>query len=190
MLMAEGTEYFNPDEAAARIRKAIPGISQQEAQSAAWKQGRRLLERAITERLDFAFETTLGGNTISALLEKAMQTGIEVRFWYVGLASPELHIERVRERVSRGGHDIPEAKIRERYASSLLNLIRLLPQMSELRLYDNSLPADPHTGTEPKPRLLLHLKKRQIVSLCDLISAPDWSKPVLLTAIKISEHQH
>jgi len=184
MLVAEGSEYFNPDEAAARIREAIPGISQQEAQSAAWNQGRRLLERAIAERLDFAFETTLGGNTIPALLEMAMAAGIEVRIWYAGLASPELHIERVQARVARGGHDIPEAKIRERYARSLLNLIRLLPHLSELRVYDNSLQADPHIGAAPAPRLLLHLKRNKIVSLCDLALAPNWAKPILLAAIK------
>lgn len=186
MLVVEGTEYFNPDEAAARIRASNPGMSQAEAQSSAWNQGRRLLERAIAERLDFAFETTLGGNTIPALLEKASAAAIEVRIWYVGLASPELHIQRVQARVARGGHDIPEAKIRERYALSLLNLIRLLPNLTELRIYDNSYQADPHTGAIPTPRLLLHLKKSKIVSLCDLTATPDWVKPVLLAALKLS----
>jgi predicted ABC-type ATPase len=186
MLVAEGTEYFNPDEAAARIRDANPGMSQAEAQSTAWNQGRRLLERAITERLDFAFETTLGGDTISALLEKAIAAAIEVRVWYVGLASPELHIERVRARVARGGHDIPEAKIRERYTRSLLNLIRLLPDLTELRVFDNTRQADPYTGAIPKPRLLLHLKKNRIVSVCDLATTPDWAKPVVLAALKLS----
>jgi predicted ABC-type ATPase len=186
MLVAQGTEYFNPDEAAARIRGANPSLSQEEAQSTAWHQGRRLLERAVAERLDFAFETTLGGSTIPALLEKAMAAGIEVRIWYAGLASPELHIERVRARVAHGGHDIPEAKIRERYASSRLNLIRLLPHLSELRVYDNSLQADPHTGATPSPRLLLQLKKRKVVSLCDLTLTPDWAKPILLAAIKVT----
>jgi len=186
MLVAEGTEYFNPDEAAARIRDANAGMSQAEAQSAAWSQGRRLLERAIAERLDFAFETTLGGNTIPALLEKAIAGAIEVRIWYVGLASPELHIQRVRARVSRGGHDIPDAKIRARYARSLLNLIRLLPDLTELRVYDNSYQADPHTGAVPKPRLLLHAKGKEILSVCDLATTPDWAKPVLLAAFKVS----
>ena len=64
----------------------------------------------------------------------------------MGLASTELHIARVRSRVARGGHDIPEEKIRERYARSLLNLILVLPKLTELRVYDNSHEADPHTG--------------------------------------------
>ncbi len=115
MFRESGAEYFNPDEAALQFRSANPEMTQGEANSAAWLQGKRLLERAISERLDFAFETTLGGRTIADLLEHALSKKIEVRIWYVGLASPELHIARVRSRVAAGGHDIPEAKIRERY---------------------------------------------------------------------------
>jgi predicted ABC-type ATPase len=69
-----------------------------------------------------------------------------VRVWYVGLSSPELHIARVRARVAKGGHDIPEPRIRERYDASRLNLIRLLPRLSELWVYDNSVEADPDAG--------------------------------------------
>jgi predicted ABC-type ATPase len=183
MLIAQGTAYFNPDEAAAQIRTAIPGISLAEAQSAAWYQGKRLLERAIAERLDYAFETTLGGNTIPALLEKALTEGIEVRIWYAGLASAELHMARVRSRVAGGGHDIPDEKIRERYARSLLNLIRLFPRLTELRLYDNSHEADPKAGAAPMPRLILHLKRRKVVTV-DLAAIPGWAKPVVLSALR------
>ncbi|MGH8574211.1 MAG: hypothetical protein ACREX8_16790 [Gammaproteobacteria bacterium] len=68
----------------------------------------------MASRLDFAFETTLGANTIPRLLAEAASQGIEVHVWYAGLSSPELHIERVRSRVRKGGHDIPEADIRRR----------------------------------------------------------------------------
>ena len=124
MLIEQGVEYFNPDAAAALIAEANPGITLEDAQSAAWYEGRRLLERAIADRLQFAFETTLGGTTITGLLERAIASGIEVRIWYVGLDSVERHIARVRARVETGGHDIPEERIRERYIRSLLNLIR------------------------------------------------------------------
>jgi predicted ABC-type ATPase len=116
MLIEEGVEYFNPDEAAELIRVANPGITLEQSQSAAWDEGRRLLERAINERLDYAFETTLGGRTIAALLEKAMEAGIEVRIWYVGLTNAEVHIALVHAGVNRGGLDIPVERIRQRYA--------------------------------------------------------------------------
>ena len=186
MLIHQGIEYFNPDEAAAMILAANPDITLPEAQEAAWHEGKRLLERAITERLDFAFETTLGGNTIPALLETALDSGFEVRIWYVGLASPELNIARVRTRVAKGGHDIPEEKIRERYTRSILNLIHLMPKLTELRVFDNSTESDPHAGTAPEPRLIMHFDHGRLVNVCELSSTPDWAKPVVLTALRIA----
>ena len=114
-LNERGAEYFNPDVAARQIRQADPRLALKEANSLAWHQGGRLLERAIAERQSFALETTLGGNTITGLLERASEQGLEVRVWYAGLSSPELHIARVRQRVLGGGHDIPESDIRRRY---------------------------------------------------------------------------
>ena len=184
MFLAQGTGYFDPDEAARRILAANPGLAQAEANSAAWNQGRRLLERAISERLNFAFETTLGGRTIPALLGAALSAGVEVRIWYVGLRSAALHIARVRARVAKGGHDIPELAIRDRYDSSRLNLIRLLPRLTELRVYDNSDEANPDAGAAPQPKLLLHVAAGRMVSLCDVAATPEWAKPILAAAIK------
>ncbi|MFY9726031.1 MAG: zeta toxin family protein [Bryobacteraceae bacterium] len=184
MFRARGAGYFNPDEAARRILQANPGITPAEANSAAWKQGKRLLERAIEERLNFAFETTLGGRTIPALLHLALSAGLQVRVWYVGLSSAELHLARVRARVAKGGHDIPELAIRDRYDRSRFNLIRLLPRLTELRVYDNSVEANPDAGATPEPALLLHLAAGKIVSSCDLTATPEWAKPILAAAIK------
>lgn len=184
MLLRQRVEYFNPDEAARRIRAANPGISQTQANGAAWHEGKRLLERAIAERLDFAFETTLGGRTITALLERAAARGFEVRIWYVGLNGPELHIARVRARVAKGGHDIPEPRIRERYDASRLNLIRLLPSLSELWVYDNSKDADPDAGVAPEPRLVLHVRHGAVVGPRDLARTPEWAKAIVAAVMK------
>jgi predicted ABC-type ATPase len=184
MLLRQRVEYFNPDEAARRILAANPGISQTRANGAAWHEGKRLLERAIAERLDFVFETTLGGRTITGLLERAASLGIEVRIWYVGLSSPEHHIARVRARVAKGGHDIPESRIRERYHASRLNLIRLLPSLSELWVYDNSEEADPDGGMAPEPKLVVHIRRGAIVGPRDLSRTPDWAKAIVAAAMK------
>jgi len=186
MFLAKGADYFNPDDAAARIRHARPHVSEAEANSQAWNQGRRLLQRAIAERLNFAFETTLGGNTIPALLSSAVSAGLEVRVWYVGLSSVELHIARVRARVEKGGHPIPEQKIRERFDRSRLNLIRLLPRLTELLVYDNSSEANPDAGERPEPKLLLHMDSGKIVGSCDLRLIPEWAKPIVAAALKIA----
>jgi len=191
MLREAGADYFNPDEAARRIRSADPSLTNAEANSAAWHHGKRLLERAITGRLDFAFESTLGATTIPALLAGAASLGIELRVWYVGLSSLELHIARVRARAAKGGHDIPEADIRRRWETGRLNVIRLLPKLTELRLYDNSGDADPDTGAAPLPVLALHVKRGRIVAPRDLSATPVWAKPLVAAAIRLdAEERH
>lgn len=178
-----GADYFNPDEATRRIREANPRWSEREANIVAWHHGKRLLEAAIANRLTFAFETTLGGDTMTALLRRALAEGLQVRVWYVGLESPELHLARVRARVAKGGHDIPERKIRERFERSRVNLIRLLPHASEVRVFDNSAEADPAAGKTPEPMLVLHMVNGSIASLCDLTAVPAWAKPIVAAAI-------
>jgi predicted ABC-type ATPase len=110
-----------------------------------------------------------------------------VRIWFVGLSSPELHMARVRARVARGGHDIPDAKIRERYDRSRINLIALMPRLTELRVFDNSVEADPHAGHAPRPTLILHLAKGHIVQMVDLAETPRWAKALVAAAVKISD---
>lgn len=185
-IRAFGGEYFNPDEAARQLRVVNPKLTQTEANSAAWQQGRRLLERAIAERLDFAFETTLGANTIPRLLAEAAARGIQIHLWYAGLSSPELHIARVHARVHKGGHDIPEADIRRRYQHSRLNLIQLLPQLTELRMFDNSVEADPSMGKAPILKLVLHMARKKIVGPADLSKTPQWAKPIVAAAMRLS----
>jgi predicted ABC-type ATPase len=184
MIRASGADYFNPDEAAKRILDANPGCTITEANSAAWLEGKRLLERAIAERGELAFESTLGGATIARLLARAIDAGIAVHIWYVALATPELHLERIRARVARGGHDIPEMDVRRRYDASRQNLIELLPRLASLRVYDNSEHAKPSEGSAPEPILVLHMENGRVVTHCDLATAPQWAKPILLTALK------
>jgi len=185
MIRTSGADYFNPDEAARDLIAANPGLDQVRANAAAWQQGRRLLERAIRERKDFAFETTLGGSTMPRLLSEAASQGIEVRIWYVGLASAEVHIERVRQRVRSGGHDIPESSIRRRWRHSRLNLVQLLPTLTELRVYDNTTEADPAAGRAPTPVLVLHVERGRIVGPPDLSATPDWAKPIVAAALEL-----
>lgn len=179
-----GGQYFNPDEAARDLKAKHPALSQTAANGAAWQQGRRLLERAIAERLDYAFESTLGASTLPRLLAGAAAEGFEVRIWYAGLSSTELHLARVRARVARGGHDIPEADIRRRYEHSRLNLIALLPHLTALRVYDNSEQADPADGQVPQPMLVLHTEHGRIMNPRDLARAPGWARPIVAAALK------
>lgn len=162
-----------------------PTLTQAGANAAAWRCGRDLLERAVRERLDFAFETTLGGTTITRLLIEAAARGIDVFAWYVGLATLELHLERVAARVRRGGHPIPEESIRRRWDRSRLNLVHLLPHLQELRVYDNSREADPAAGGVPTPELLLWVKAGRIIGPADLSRTPTWAKPIAAAVLQL-----
>lgn len=182
-LVAAGLTWFNPDSYAQAWMQAS-GCTQAEANGVAWQEGLRRLKHAIANRENFAFETTLGGNTIAATLREASATH-DVLIWFCGLDTPEHHLARVRYRVSQGGHDIPEAKIRERYISSIANLVILLPHLAQLQVYDNSVDAAPGMPI-PDPRLLLQMESGRITWPIDaevLRHMPDWAKPVLETAL-------
>ena len=133
--------WFNPDTFARELVK-LSGCDQTTANAHAWAEGMRRLDAAVAEGHNYAFETTLGGDTVVRKILAATQNH-DLIIWFCGLASPEQHIARVRARVIAGGHDIPEAKIRERYPRAQLHLIALMPQLTHLQVYDNSADAAP-----------------------------------------------
>jgi predicted ABC-type ATPase len=102
----------------------------------------------------------------------------------VGLDRPERHVARVRARVAAGGHDIPEARIRERYDHSRENLIHLLPALAQLRLYDNSEEGDPAAGVRPSPKLILNASDGGVREACAVSEVPNWAKPVFIAALR------
>jgi predicted ABC-type ATPase len=122
IIRASGGNYFNPDEYAAALKSANPGLNDRDANSAAWREGVKRLRTAIGKRQSYAFETTLGGETICGLLHQAADNAIELWIWYIALDSVEKHLARVQARAARGGHDIPESLVRQRYANSRANL--------------------------------------------------------------------
>lgn len=179
--------FYNPDTVAAQIRTLHPDISDALANGHAWQIGKSLLESAIHTKRDYRFETTLGGRSITSLLESASRSGHRLHVWFCGLASPELHIARVRRRVAHGGHNIPEQKIHERWRSSRENLIRLLPHIHHLRVYDNSHEADPVAGKRPLPILWLETREGIITAPAELSGAPEWVRPIIAAAAKLQK---
>jgi predicted ABC-type ATPase len=182
-LTQAGLVWFNPDTFTRKLMEAS-GASLEDANAMAWQQGVRQLDTALTNGTDYAFETTLGGNTIARKLREANKTH-DVLMWFTGLGSPEHHIARVQQRVARGGHDIPAAKIRERFESSRKNLIVLLPHLTQLQVYDNSTDA-PLGQPIADPILLLQLEAGRITYPNDIDTlkhTPDWAKPILMAAM-------
>jgi predicted ABC-type ATPase len=186
LLERDGLTWFNPD-TFARELKAATGCDQQAANAHAWQESIRRLDEATAKGLNHAFETTLGGKTVTAKILEATKTH-DVLIWFCGLSSPELHIARVKARVAAGGHPIPEEKIRERYGQAQLNLIKLMPRVAFISVYDNSAEAAADS-TVPDPLLVLEMEDGEIISpapdnLKALQRAPEWAKPILEAALR------
>jgi predicted ABC-type ATPase len=118
-----------------------------------------------------------------------MTTGMPVHIWFVGLASVAMHVDRVRRRVAKGGHDIPLDMIRRRFAAGSRNLVALLPGLRQLYLYDNSREGDPDAGRAPSPQLVLHAVGRKIVAPTNVrgltANTPQWAKPIVAASLEL-----
>lgn len=175
--------YFNPDVLAAQL--AAEGKRPDEANAEAWRFGYDALRTAVDRGEDFTFETTLGGESIVRELHRALGLGREVHVYYVGLSSPDLHIARVKARVLRGGHDIPEVKIRERYVKSLANLAGLIGKATTIHVFDNS---DESPDGVPRAKRVFRMRGKRITepAVATLFAeTPDWAKPLVAAAVRV-----
>ena len=127
--------FVNADLIAAGLAPFAP-------ETAALHAGRLMLQelqRHFGARKSFAFETTLSGRTYLHLIEQWQAAGYRVKIIFLQLASAEEAIARVALRVKQGGHDVPEAVIRRRFAAGLVNFERLYaPRVDAWVRYDNS----------------------------------------------------
>ena len=191
MLAASGLAWFNPDSFARKL--VAKGFDQDRANGFAWNYGKQKLEEAIAAKQNFAFETTLGGETLTSLLVTAAATH-DIIMIFCGLANVEMHVERVKFRVSRGGHDIPSEKIQQRWTSSRENLIRLLPSLAWLQVFDNSKTVAAGEDV-PSPTRVLEMQKGQILypglnDVTALAATPNWAKPIVAAALKFGTQQN
>lgn len=97
-------------------------------------------ERAalLAARRSFAIETTLTGHGELDLMRAAAVAGFKVNLVYVGLGSVQNSVSRVRERVARGGHDVPLVDLLRRFDRSLRNIPRAMALTERVILIDNS----------------------------------------------------
>ena len=63
--------------------------------------------------------------------------------------------------------------------------MQLLPDLTALQVYDNSMEADPAYGKPPRPKLVLHMEHGIVAGPADLSRTPDWAKPIVAAALKL-----
>ena len=161
----EGREnLLEPDAIARRINAELP-------KQAGISAGREVLLRSaqyLRAAESFAIETTLAGNWTTDTIRTAIERSFFTRLFYICLDNPERSIQRVRERVSQGGHDVPDADVRRRYARSLSNARQLVPIVHQALVFDNS-------GAEPLP--VFEMRMGQLLDTADVI--PTWAVMLL-----------
>lgn len=109
--------------------------------------------RLIDERASFITETVFSHDSKVALVRTAVDRGYAVTL-HVMLVSPDVAVARVAERVGRGGHDVPEGKVRERHARLWPLLARASGDVDRTVFYDNSCGGSPFRiiGTKERGR--------------------------------------
>lgn len=89
-------------------------------------------------------ETTLAGSGIFRHMEAVQREDYRIILHFVSVGSPELALDRIRNRVALGGHDVPEADVRRRFARSHANLPAAISLSDVAMLYNNADPDRPH----------------------------------------------
>jgi len=131
-----GLEIIDPD---AIARSIMPGDP--------LRAGREALRRrrdALAAGRSHLVETSLAGSGILRHMTAARREGYRIVLHYVSVVSPDRALDRIRNRVALGGHDIPEADVRRRFVRSHANLPAAMVRADLTVLYDNTDPDRPH----------------------------------------------
>lgn len=127
--------FMNADVLAATLSPGDPNAALFEA-------GRLLLRQiddALTSRTTFALETTLSGRGYLRLLRRARAAGYYVEMNFIWVRTADQSVDRVAQRVERGGHSVPETDIRRRHAAAIKNFFTAyIPLVNEWTFRENS----------------------------------------------------
>ena len=133
---ADCLQFVNADLIAAGLSPFAP-------EAAALQAGRLMLTQIadhVAHRRSFAFETTLSGVAYARQIPQWRTLGYAVALHFLALPDADMAVARVAQRVKQGGHNIPEAVIRRRFAVGLANLPRYCELVDDWDVYDNSGP--------------------------------------------------
>lgn len=118
------------------------GLSPFSPESVAIHAGRLVLEeidRLANQEIDFGLETTLSGRSYIGLIRRLKNRGYKVHIYFLWVPTDDITLSRVKERVLKGGHDVPEADVRRRFNRSIENFLNhYRPLADSWILFNNS----------------------------------------------------
>ena len=97
----------------------------------------RKIDECLEKGISFTQETTLSGARTERTIRRAKERGYTIRLYYIGLDTMEESLGRIRNRVAKGGHDIPKEDVERRFQSRFTDVLRVLPYCDEARFFDN-----------------------------------------------------
>jgi len=138
----EITEFINADV----IAKGISGFAPEQVSFSAGKVMLKRIHELGEKSADFAFETTLASRSFCPFILRLKEIkSYRAHLVFLYLDSPDIAVERVRNRVKSGGHHVAEEIIRRRYVTGLWNFFKLyMPISDDWYFYDNSSPDGPN----------------------------------------------
>jgi predicted ABC-type ATPase len=137
-----GVHFVNADLLARELNPNDPSAVAYEAAALADQERRQLVEMSESFCMETVFSDPVGDKL--DFLKEARTAGYHVLLIFIGIESPALSEARVIQRVSEGGHDVPDDRLRSRFPRTLENLRRAIPIVDEVLLLDNSSLDDPY----------------------------------------------
>ena len=95
------------------------------------------IDEFLDRGLSFTQETTLSGIKTERTIKTAKERGYTVRLFYIGLNTLEESIERIKNRVAKGGHNIQEDDVERRFGKRFDDIVKILPYCDEAHFFDN-----------------------------------------------------
>ena len=95
-------------------------------------------EQYLKHRISFSFETVFSHPAKIDILKRAQAAGFKTYMYFVATENPVINVNRIKERVALGGHDVPEEKTRSRYLRCMEQVRYALPYLNRAYFFDNS----------------------------------------------------
>src|SRR5205823_2291330 len=132
-LEATGIHLVNADVLAAELRALTSPRSGPEIDAIAFRAVEARREELLASAASFCVESVFSDPIATKLdfLKRAAVRGYVRILVFIGLAGPELSIARVMQRVTEGGHDVPDERLIARYPRTLENLRKAIPIVDE-----------------------------------------------------------